>query len=77
MKFKKAKETFSIVSCSTRDTPPRDLCIMTLPVVSLPSSPPNPKSSVPLCTTIALPIIDLSPHKDIRESFISIKAFPF
>ena len=30
MNFKKAAETFSIVSCSTRDTSPRDLCIMTL-----------------------------------------------
>ena len=30
MNFKLAAETFSIVSCSTRDTSPRDLCIMTL-----------------------------------------------
>ena len=30
MNFRKAAETYSIVSCFTRDTPPRDLCIMTL-----------------------------------------------
>ena len=30
MNWKQAAETFSIVSCSTRDTSPRDLCIMTL-----------------------------------------------
>ena len=28
------QETYSIVFCSTRDTSPLDLCIMTLPVVS-------------------------------------------
>ena len=51
---------------------------MTLPVVMLPSSPPNPKSSMSSCTTIALPIIDLSPHRDIIESVMSIEAsFPF
>ena len=30
MNFKIGQETYSIVSCSTRDTPPRDLYIMTL-----------------------------------------------
>ena len=30
MNLKQAAETFSIVSCSTRDNSPRDLCIMTL-----------------------------------------------
>ena len=30
MNLKQAAETFSIVSCSTRDSSPRDLCIMTL-----------------------------------------------
>ena len=29
--FKKAKKHIQL-SCSTRDTPPRDLCIMTLPI---------------------------------------------
>ena len=30
MNLKQTAETFSIVSCSTRDTSPRDICIMTL-----------------------------------------------
>ena len=30
MNFELGAETFSIVSCSTRDTSPRDLCVMTL-----------------------------------------------
>ena len=30
MNLKQTAETFSILSCSTRDTSPRDLCIMTL-----------------------------------------------
>ena len=28
MNFKQATETYSIVSCSTKDTPPRNLCII-------------------------------------------------
>ena len=31
MNFKQATEAFPIVSCSTIDASPRDLCVMTLP----------------------------------------------
>jgi hypothetical protein len=34
MNFKYAAETYSIVPCSTRDTSPHNLCIMTLPTYS-------------------------------------------
>ena len=37
MNFKWDAETFPIVSCSTRDTSSRDLCIMTLAPVMSPS----------------------------------------
>ena len=35
MTFKKGTEIFLIVSCSTRDTPPRNLCIITLLSIQL------------------------------------------
>lgn len=46
------------------------------PVVNESLCPPNPKSSSPLCTTIALPIIQFGPLNEITESVMLILACP-